>query len=64
MFSCCIARNAGYRNFMIRVDVRNAYKILVGNPEGQRPRRGLTSGKNGDIKFYLKFVRYENMNCI
>jgi hypothetical protein len=39
---------------------RNAYRILVGNPEGKRPRRRFVD----NVKMDLRGIEYDGMDWI
>jgi hypothetical protein len=43
---------------------RNAYRILVGKPEGKRPLRRLTRGWVGNIKMDLRKIGWDGINWI
>jgi hypothetical protein len=44
------------------VEVRNAYKILVGRPEGKRPLGGLKCRWQGNIRIELREVGWEGVD--
>jgi hypothetical protein len=43
---------------------RNAYRILVGKPEGKRPVGRLRRMWVDDIKIYLREIRWDGMDWI
>jgi hypothetical protein len=43
-------------------EMRNAYKILVGNPEGKRPLRRPRRGWEDNIKMDLKGIGLEGVD--
>jgi hypothetical protein len=45
-------------------DMRKTYKILVGKPKGQRPLRRARNRWEDNSKMYLKYVRWEGVDCI
>jgi len=46
-------------------EIRNAYEILVGKPEGKRPRGIPTRGRwESNIRTYLKEIRSGGMDWI
>jgi hypothetical protein len=45
-------------------DMRNAYRILVGEPEGKRPLRRPRHRQGDDIKIYLREIKMEGINWI
>jgi hypothetical protein len=46
------------------VDKRNAYRILVGMPEGKRPLKRPTRRWVANIKMYLRDIRWDGMDWI
>jgi hypothetical protein len=44
--------------------VRNAYRILVGKPEGKRPLRRQRRGWVNNIKIYLREIGWDGMDWI
>jgi hypothetical protein len=45
-------------------DMRNAYKILVGKPEGKRPFRRSRDRWEDNIRVALKEIGWEVVDCI
>jgi hypothetical protein len=45
-------------------EMRNAYNILVGKPEGKRPLRRRRRGWEDNIRMDLRKIGWENMNSI
>jgi len=45
-------------------DMRNAYKILVGKPEGKRPFRRSRHRWEDNIRMDLKEIGWEVVDCI
>jgi hypothetical protein len=43
---------------------RNAYRILIGKPEGKRPLRGPRRRWVGNIKIYLRETWWDGMDWI
>jgi hypothetical protein len=46
------------------MEKRNAYRILVGKPEGKRPLGRLRCRRVDNIKINLREVGWVGMNCI
>jgi hypothetical protein len=45
-------------------DMRNAYKILVGKPEGKRPLGRRRCRREDNTKIYVKEIVYENVDWL
>jgi hypothetical protein len=43
-------------------EMRNAYKILVGNPEGKRPFARSRHGWEDNIRMYVREIGWEGLN--
>jgi hypothetical protein len=52
------------RVFEKRVLKRNAYRILVGKPEGKRPRERPRHGRVDNIKMDLREIVWDGMDWI
>jgi hypothetical protein len=44
--------------------VRNACRILVGKPEGKRPRGRTRCGRKDNIKMALRDIQFRSVDCI
>jgi hypothetical protein len=45
-------------------EMRNAYKVLVGKPEGMRPRGRPSRRWKDDIRMNLNEIVWENVDCM
>jgi hypothetical protein len=58
------SRRMIWAGHVVRMEKRNAYRILVGKPEGKRPLERLRRRWVDNIKMYLREIGWVGMNWI